>query len=852
MVASVRRAGTAGLALVLTIGLAPVAGAFLPTGGYNQFNQMRLATWPLVDFDTNNDGNVTTGEGLELLIEGGESGFTAEEIEVVEEALKVWEDVPTSYVSFRVNGIFEDPIIGGSAEPDYLLTINLQVSETLGEDVIADPSEVQVADVAYPIVGSVLTLYAIDDTLVESAGTQVIVPSGNIIDSDIVMNADMFRATPERPLPLVELEAGLVHVIGLMLGLSRTPLNNLRQAEIAGTDELIGLLESEVFWMTGADGQQRFVGVTPTMFPYYFFVENSSGRRRGGWADLSPDDISGISWLYPRGSQANFFTLNHEARTQTRPGTGLPSTPIRGGNIVVWADVDGDKNTPSVPVFSTLTGLYENVIDEQLRGRFNLIGLWKQFEMPGTQGALFNPSYRLTMNAFNGTGFDRQAPEEFTADLFDSIQGSGPENFSGGIVFDSSSTASADDYDNYFPSEVFHEVENIFDIKNHDGGTPLIWDFARDTAVSADTQKTLASILPNNRPMFGDPNDVCPLNIIQDTVSTTGATTTTTTGETETTTTTTEGETKKADRDDLHLLGAVVGLPEGPSGPNALRHFRDTVLLQSAVGTALVDCYYHVSPSLARFLLRHDAAFRIFRAGAHATYWLLDHAVLALIALASIFVAGIVFSWRGKSRALAAGLLLMAVLVWTAPAAATSLYVTTPQLNDGADQTITGEVISVEARWATGGRIYTDVVVEVADKAKGTVNKGSHIAFSVIGGRLGTVVLRASGMPTFQVGESVLLYLRERNGKLVVHGGQRGKISIVSDGKSGKQYVVGTDATTKIAVAEDKAAIAKKSGDSEDKTESGEDDEVNQNRVPLEDYMDYLREITRDQKRAQD
>ena len=72
--------------------------------------------------------------------------------------------------------------------------------------------------------------------------------------------------------------------------------------------------------MTGPDGIARMIGATPTMYPGYFLTENSNGETTAGWVDLAPDDISGISWLYPReDGQDKFFSISQEARTPYAP-----------------------------------------------------------------------------------------------------------------------------------------------------------------------------------------------------------------------------------------------------------------------------------------------------------------------------------------------------------------------------------------------------------------------------------------------------------------------------------------------------------------------------------------------------
>lgn len=807
--ASVRRIVIAGCCAMAALSVGPTSEAFFPIGGFDQFGQLRYMTWPFHEFDTNNDGEIMPGEGLDIRIEGGKSGYTTEEIQIVEDAFQVWQDVPTTYASFRFVGVIEDPIlVANTTSPDFLTVVALQVTESTSEDVVADPSDVIVSELAPPVLGVTLPLYTIEDEVLTVAGETYFISAGTMIDVDIVIDATSVRPSVTGAEPLVDLKSVLVHEIGHLLGLGHTPLNNLRAVPTQpGSTSIADLLENEVFWLTGAAGVGRFIGASPTMFPIYFITESGTGTRHGGTADLAPDDISGVSFLYPRGSQENFFSINQEARTHTRPGTGLPSVPLPGGHVVAWADVDNDPNTPRVPLFSTMAGLYERLTNKQLEGRFELLGLWKQTEVPGGSGALFNPTYAITLNPLNATGLDRQAPSDLEVGDYDSIQG----KYGLGAT-------QRDDYVTAFPSEVFHEVENISDVSSKDAGTPLVWSFEQNTVISGDTQRTLPDILPNNRPMFGDPNDVCPLNVIE-TPGTGGGPTTTT-------------------------------------GAGLIRKFRDRVLLESALGTAVVEMYYQVSPVVARFLLKHGAALRLFRSGVHGMYWILNHKGVVL-AWASAGVVALWLLWKRRSSlgrtVRLGGLLLVAALAWAWPASAQIAYRTTPEMAAGADEIVVGKVASAESRWARGGRIYTDVVFEVADTAKGNLNKSSNISFSVIGGRVGGFIYKPSEMPAFEKGQQVLLYLRRLpDNRLVVYGGVRGRLNIVTDTSAagGKVYVAGGGPETDRALAEDAKAMSKDGGDGAGNPPQADQADGSPG-IPLDRYLEYLRGIVREQERNQ-
>ncbi len=843
-----RQYTVAALLVLLAIAWAPCANAFLPRGGFDSFGVLRYATWKINDFDTNNDGDVTAGEGLPIMYEGGPMGFTEEEMVAIDRALQVWEDVPDAYAAFKRGGVFEDPLPAtADSEPDYIPTFYLQVEDddAFNERVEADPAENQVGGLGGNLVGTVLTGYTLTDFVtVPGPGEEYLVSSGTILDVDIVIGATYIRQDELGQAPLVDLEAVMVHAVGQMLGLAWTPLNNLRAvtAPDAADDAAEFHVESPVFWMTGFDGSAGYRGVTPTMFPSYFFVDNGNGRLESGWLDLAPDDISAVSFLYPRKGQVNYYTIEQEARTHTRPGTGLPSLPIPGGHVVAWADIDNDAATPRIPMFSTMTGLYiefDEIEDQKEVGRFSLHGLWKQFELPQSNGEKFDANYTLSLSPLNETGVERQAPEAMGPGAVDSIQG--PEALSFSIT-----SRGSDDYDTTFPSEIFHEAGNVFDITNYDAGTPLRWDVERGTVISIDTEKTLAKIVPGVVPMFGDPNDVCPLNILSD-----GSATSTS----DTTTVDTEAK----------ILGVTKGL----------RGFRDDVLLRSAIGAALVEVYYRAAPTMAGLLLSHGWLYRGVRTGFG---WMIMHwhlAVLASILLVALF-AGLPRFLRRHARAVMTSFFALALLIPAIPASAMMYNISTEDLVEGADHVLKGEVRSAESRWGLRNRwIYTDVVLKVDDTAKGALNKKSNVVFSVIGGIKDGLATHASGIPTFREGDQVVVYLKElADGSMTVHGGIRGHFLLRTDPETGEQTVVGDDIPSTGALEDDQEAMdgeAPSSGEAADgepadgeaaageateaeaaegETKPAEKSLTKGPRIPALKYMDYLRGIARGQRRG--
>ncbi|HDP33897.1 MAG TPA: hypothetical protein ENN29_02170 [Candidatus Hydrogenedentes bacterium] len=840
MTIGMRRLAVMAVLLLLVAGIAGHAYGFFPRGGFNINQQLRYATWQFKEFDSNENGVIEQGEGLEFRIEGGRRGFTLDEIEQVKAGFKTWQDVPTAYAAFRFVGVIEDPIVPGTGSPDFLPTVFMQVSEVAENDgysQLDDPSVI-VTGMGGILPAVSLVLYTIDITAVPVGGNVVIVSAGTILDCDIVVDASLHRAgvIEGTTFGTLDLQATITQQVGYLLGLSPTPLNNLdplNTITLPGASD--GLpVEPVMIQMTGPDGIARMVGATPTMFPFYFMTQTASGDYVAGWRDLAPDDISGVSWLYPReDGLENFFSIQHEARTHVRRNTGIPPAPISGAHIVAWASIGDNDSGRRVPMFSTMTGLYQRYTDIQLSGMFNLMGLWKQMELPGQEGVLFEPSYVVTMGALNGLGYERQAPPNVSADIFDSIQGAFPLSYS-------TIVRPATEFSTNYPSEVFNEDGNVYGVDNYPAGTPLIWSFEKNAVVSADTNKTIPRMLPRNRPMFGDPDMVCPMNIIENP----------------------SGGTVPTDLGSLN---------------NKLRDFRDNTLLNSALGTAVVELYYRAAPYVSYQLLRHDALLRAARGAVLLCLWIWQRIMMVLIL--GTLLTTVMYVMKKKNRmspAGAAAALLALILCVAAVAGAGQVPVTTEKLVAGSTYIVSGRVLSAEGFQAQDGRIYTDVVFEVTDVAKGDVNRGSTLAFVVIGGRYGTLALAATGIPGFVEGEGAVLYLVDVPGYgLVPYGGLRSKIPIHIDPETEEEEVV-------VGEGEDDAATEGEEQSEEGETEGEEDEGENEEgegeegevvdedegeteeggsekaarpvllkssrelasgRVPVRDYMRYLRAI---------
>jgi hypothetical protein len=442
--------------------------------------------------------------------------------------------------------------------------------------------------------------------------------------------------------------------------------------------------------------------------------------------------------------------------------------------------------TPGIPLFSTMSGLYE--IQPVSAGRFYLYGLYKVLETMGGVDS-FQATYTITSSPMNELDLTRQAPAPFgdvtfTPDDFKSVQG-GVTNLPA-----------------LFPSEVFHEGGNVFDISKHDLGTPLVYDRQRSTVISVDSEKTLPTILPQRMPMFGSRNDYCPLNTVI-------------------------------------VTGSISGRL-----PTALRSLRDQVLLSCAAGTALVDVYYHVSPVLARFLLDHARAFRAFQLSVAAAEWCYMNYPI-WVALACGLVLGVAVLRRRKRALWFISLLLVALGLAVAPAFALLRNLSDADMVRLSDNVIAGTVQSVTSEWIErhGQQgIVTDVAVTVDEAVKGRLNKSGSIYVRVPGGQVGSAVTIATDMPHFKEGEEVVLFLQDNTaGGFTVVAGCRGKFDVTKDIQTGKKYITGSTPAAKAALGAPAAEKATANG----KPQSNPDEA----RVPLEEYKAYLRELVRQQQK---
>lgn len=229
-------------------------------------------------------------------------------------------------------------------------------------------------------------------------------------------------------------------------------------------------------------------------------------------------------------------------------------------------------------------------------------------------------------------------------------------------------------------------------------------------------------------------------------------------------------------------------------------------------------------------------------------YWtiLYRNAIIAGLT-ALLLILGIAAALRRRRARAVAALLFAAALLLSPQTGASIAYVTTPEMVAGADEIITGTITATQSRWAAGGRIYTDVTLQIADTVKGSLNKTSTVSFSVIGGRIGGIVMKTNEIPSFQKGEEVLLYMRQAApSRLVLYGGIRGKFIVQRS--SGKAYVLGAGPESNVALEEDAKTMTDAGASSDAASEDAAADAPEEPKVALDDYLDYLRNIVREQQ----
>ncbi len=790
---SLRRLIAAGLCLGMLLWMAPDAAAFYPAGGFvseieGGTPSLRLARWRLRDIEP---------DGIPITLRGGPDGWTFDERQLIQDAFRVWENVPTSYINFDFTQPIDDDLPLGTdvATADF---INFVSKEGPDSDVVPPGT--------LPI-GITFITFISNSGIYEVQGEQVQLTGPALLDVDMAIQAegvqlsdvmnfgDGVNSPTEGPIPLRSM---VVQLVGFLLGLEFDPLSNLESEVLLTPDGPLDIDVDPLVWARRAFGDLELSGVTPVMHPIPGYIEVGQGLYRMSWEALAPSDIAGVTWLYPRQDLENFFTIRQEART--RGAGGVPSQPVPGAFIQAWGNVDNNPNTDRVPMFSTLTGLFEH--QEEFSGRFQLINMFRQLETLG--GVDFPADYVITMSNVDVEGL--------TAEDFDSTHR---------WEFADESVEFA--FDVPFTPQVFREGgENLFSMQRVEDGTPLKFDPVRRQIVSTETGRTLPQMLPGTRPMFGTAvsETVCPLNLVAATMA-------------------------------------------APHGPEALRGFRDNVLLQNPVGVALADGYYRAAPYITTVLVEQPVALRMAQGALLAFEWsLAQRRALGLFVVGAMLIAFGLLRNRRAAQAAALVLVVAGLFLAAAPAEAQAASMSIERMVSFSDEVVTGEVISVESRWDDQGRIITDVVLQVETAMKGRANRNARLYFSQLGGHVDGITTHVPQYPRWKEGEEVLVFMGEnRTFGLMAVGGRAGKFTIRRDPETGERYVAAQNQLSQRALDRASRAIPQAEAkrvevDAEpDPLDDAEEEPKVVSRfsraIPLDDLTNHIRRIVRDQERVE-
>lgn len=106
---------------------------------------------------------------------------------------------------------------------------------------------------------------------------------------------------------------------------------------------------------------------------------------------------------------------------------------------------------------------------------------------------------------------------------------------------------------------------------------------------------------------------------------------------------------------------------------------------------------------------------------------------------------------------------------------------------------VRAEVAAVTPRneGQTGARVVTDVTLRIAEVLKGALDQ-DELTFTVPGGQAGGYVMHIPGMPQFQPGQEVVLFLEPTPEGYVPSGLQQGRFSVMREPVTGRKIALRT------------------------------------------------------------
>jgi hypothetical protein len=97
-----------------------------------------------------------------------------------------------------------------------------------------------------------------------------------------------------------------------------------------------------------------------------------------------------------------------------------------------------------------------------------------------------------------------------------------------------------------------------------------------------------------------------------------------------------------------------------------------------------------------------------------------------------------------------------------------------------AQKIVIGKVTNVRTHWSDDGKlILTTYTVEVQESMKGRTLRTLEI--TTVGGKLGNLILNIAGMPSFENGETAIVFVESAGGYSTVVGLGQGKFTVTND-----------------------------------------------------------------------
>ncbi|MCB1018721.1 MAG: hypothetical protein KDC27_02280 [Acidobacteria bacterium] len=150
--------------------------------------------------------------------------------------------------------------------------------------------------------------------------------------------------------------------------------------------------------------------------------------------------------------------------------------------------------------------------------------------------------------------------------------------------------------------------------------------------------------------------------------------------------------------------------------------------------------------------------------------------------------------------------LVLVALLCGAPLAASSvLEISFDRLSRSAKRVVSGEIVRVSSEFGDNGFIYTDVTLLVRNAAPRSL-EGRPYTFRTIGGEVDGKRLYIQGMPRFEVGQEVAVFLHDSPATALgpTVGLWQGVFFVERDGQTGQKRML--DATRRPVLGLEQAA----------------------------------------------